>query len=58
MKVIPPEEIHYPPQADGRNKVMSDHDMWLELVQEEPLEPLTPLTVSRLQFVHLTSTYL
>ena len=43
MKVIPPEETHYSPQADGRNKVMSDHDTWLAQVQEETLEPDLPI---------------
>jgi L-fuconolactonase len=43
MLVIPPEETHYPPQADGRIKVMSDHDKWLAQVQEETLEPALPI---------------
>ena len=43
MKVIPPEEIYYPPQPDGRNAVMSDHDKWLAQVQEEALEPDLPI---------------
>ena len=42
MLVIPPEETHYSPQADGRIKVMSDHDKWLAQVQEETLEPDLP----------------
>ena len=43
MLVIPPEETHYSPQADGRIKVMSDHDKWLAQVQEETLEPDLPI---------------
>ncbi len=43
MKVIPPEETHYPRQPDGGKPDMSDHDKWLAQVQEETLEPDLPI---------------